>query len=77
MLQQASGRGLSGVVTLAVDEAEGGGSGAGDTKRPREDAGVCSPWCFLSKEQARFPPKARLLETEEEASQLLQVPSGV
>lgn len=43
-----SGRGLSGVITLAVDEAKGGGSGAGDTQWPWEDAGVCSRWHLLS-----------------------------
>lgn len=32
---------------------------------------------FLKSRPVSPPPKARLLETEEEASQLLQVPSGV
>lgn len=73
MLQQASGRGLSGVVTLAVDEAVEQETPNGPGKMleyvPR---GV-----FFLKSRPVSPPKARLLETEEEASQLLQVPSGV
>lgn len=48
-----------GVITLAVDEAEGGTVEQEKPKRPREDFGVCSQWDFLSKEQACLPLKAR------------------
>lgn len=77
MLQQASGRGLSGVVTLAVDEARVEAVEQETPNGPGKMLEYVPRGVFFLKSRPVSPPKARLLETEEEASQLLQVPSGV